>query len=145
MPHKRPPALTFLCWLIITVSFVATPFIIAGLIADFPEGNEGGPRWGDSVLLALAIASMAIGPLSAYYMLRAKNWARWLYVILVTLDVALTILLFAKGEVFPVAALIRAGVTAPVVIAIVFLPASNRYFAARGRPLWMIEEEEDGR
>jgi hypothetical protein len=144
MAHKRPAALTFLCWLIIVVSFVATPLIIAGLIADFPEGNQGGPRWGDSVLLALAIASMAIGPLSAYYMLRAKNWARWLYVTLVLLDVGLTILLFVKGEVFSTASLIRAGATAPLVLVIVFLPDSNRYFAGRGRPLWMIEEEEDG-
>jgi hypothetical protein len=147
MSYHRPVALTYLCWLIIAASFVTLPLAIGGFAGTDPEFSDWreihrGPAM---MLLALAAASVALGPLAAYFMLRAQNWARWLYAILIVLDLAVTSFLFARGELFSLLPFIRAAVTAPIVIVVVFLSASNRYFAAGGRPWWRLQEDDDGK
>ena len=143
MSRSRPAILTLLCWLILIGSFFGIPFSIGTFIATIPDRNQAGLGWSDQMLLALSIFGVALYPLAAYYMLNAKNWARWLMVALVLLDTSAAILLFVTGENYPIGFVIRDVLRVPFVLIVVFLPLSNRYFAGGGRPEWQIEDAED--
>jgi hypothetical protein len=145
MSQHRPASLTILCWITIFFTVLLTPFALAALLDGYADLVALGFKLMANLMIVLLVALMVVVPLTAYFMLKAKNWARWLYAVLVLLDIAGTTYILVYGPSFSVASLIRAAVLAPISLIIVFLPSSNRYFAAGGRPWWKLQEESDRR
>jgi hypothetical protein len=132
MQRSRPISLGIICWVSIFFSFLQTPALFAYSLILSPELTGGSRALYHGIFIFTVIYSILI-PFAAYFMLQAKNWARWLYVGLVLLDVALIVLSFVVQEPVGIAAIIRTALTVPIVFMIVFQRASNRYFSKRRR------------
>jgi len=110
---KRPLAVTIISWL-----YIATG--IVGIAYHAREFNPHHLFEGDA-MLAVSVRALAI--LSGIYMLRGKNWARYLALAWVGFHVIVSVF-HSRGE------LVMHSVLLVVIAYFLFRPPTTRYFSA---------------
>jgi hypothetical protein len=105
-----------------------------------------------AIELFVACGFAAIALFMCYFMLRAKNWARWIYLIISAIHYtfAFALLAFSNlGESLAVlrfrAAFIPGLLFFIIALIVLFLPRAREYFQGGGRPYWRIEQEQEER
>ena len=103
-----------------------------------------------NVQLILHFAHPGITLLACYFMFRAKNWARWLYVLCNGLlyGTALALLAddhLAEGFVFLrlTGAMVPGVIFLFIALIVLFRRDAREYFAVGGRPWWKREQEKE--
>lgn len=148
MNHKRPSGVTALCVLAMLGAMIEMMTSFADL------GEIGVTEWlrdhakSANVQLALHYAQPGITLLACYFMLNAKNWARWLYVASNGLRYGTALALLADHKLAEGFVFLRFhGVMVPgiillfVALVVLFREDAREFFAAGGRRTWQIEEE----
>ncbi len=99
--------------------------------------------------LALHYAQPGITLLACYFMLNAKNWARWLYVVSNGLRYGTALALLASDQLAEGYVFLRfKGVMVPgiilllIALVVLFRHDAREFFAAGGRRSWQLDREE---
>lgn len=149
MNPSRPRTLTFFCVVIMLSGLVTIGLAVIGTYGD---SDAEYIKWFDAHRAAalyevtLAYACGAAALFCGYFMLHAKNWARWLYIVAETTCIGLWVWAFLKGDLYSVFPIVREGVIFVLAMLFLFSPNARRFFAAGGLPWWQRpnegEEEE---
>ncbi len=149
MNPNRPFAVTFVC-------FLAMLFALIDAVFFFTDLSEvGNAQWmaehinSARLQLALHYVHSGITLLACYFILKARNWARWLYVITTGARHVLAIALLADDHLREgLQFLCFRGAMVPgllffgfAVLFALFRRGANEYFAAADRPWWERERE----
>jgi hypothetical protein len=110
--NKRPIYVTVLAYILIAAGAI-------GIAYHFTDFRVSPPMEYFGVLVVRLIAVMA-----GVYMLRGKDWARWLSIAWIALHLAISIFHTKEGVAVHAVALVAFTV-------LLFLPEANRYFRAR--------------
>ncbi len=148
MNLRRPPAVTAVC-------FIASVTAIFGMVTCFADFSQIGTTEtlhdhpiAANMRLTLHLLDPGISLLTCYFMLRARAWARWLYVLWSWLLYAIAFVFLALPH--PPAGfefLEFTGGMVPGVLFIIFATIvlfrseSRDYFAEGGRPWWQRERK----
>jgi hypothetical protein len=110
--NKRPIYVTVLGYVLIAAGAI-------GIAYHFTEFRTTNPR---EYLLVLVVRITAI--VCGVFMLRGKDWARWLAIAWIAFHLVISIFDTKKGTLVHAVVLV-------VFCVLLFLPAANRYFRAR--------------
>jgi hypothetical protein len=149
MNPNRPFAVTFVCFLAMLFALIDAVFFFT----DLSEGNNA--QWmtdhinSARLQLVLHYAHSGITLLACYFILKARNWARWLYVIVTGVRHTLGFVLLADDSLREgLRFLCFKGAMVPGLLIFVFAVSfalfrrnANEYFAAADRPWWEREKE----
>lgn len=126
----RPLPLSIISWLLVVMGAISllTP------IAMWTMRNEPGMKKAMEIAplsleatIALTVAAALVSIVSGIFLLRGAGWARWLYL---AANIGFLFFSIATQGLSP--SLIPGALMIAIVALIVFLPASNRYFAGQG-------------
>jgi peptidoglycan/LPS O-acetylase OafA/YrhL len=155
MTFPRPAGITWLC----AFAMIAALYDLTMAQYDFWEPDDPGTvLWiathatGARVQLGLTYVFATITLLTCFFILRAKNWARWTYLSVSVLRYALAFVLLAIDDSKQDLLYLRfrgAMVPGLLLLIMAFLVLFTRdardFFIAAGRPHWRVMEEEDER
>lgn len=155
MTFPRPAGITWLC----ALAMIAALYDLTMAQYGFWEPDDPDTAlWitthatGARVQLGLTYLFATITLVTCYFILQARNWARWAYLSVSVLRYLLAFALLAfddskqdflylrfRGAMVP-------GLLLLIMAFLVFFTRDARdYFIAAGRPLWRVQEEEDER
>ena len=127
--NKRPDAVSILCWIIIVMASIS---VFSGpAMTDSPVAKEEMARSAvpAAVQILMVVAGSLISGVSAIFMLRAANWARWLYVVGGGLCLVTSLLISSsKAMVLPGIPLYC------IAVVLLFRPEATAYFKAKQDP-----------
>lgn len=149
MNPTRPAALTLVCVLAMLGALIDAVFFFTDL------SEVGNAQWmADHVnsarlQLVLHYVHSGVTLLACYFILKARNWARWLYVIATGARHAVAFVLLADDSLREGLKFLRfRGAMTPglilfivAVLFVLFRRGANEYFAAADRPWWEREKE----
>ena len=149
MNPTRPTAVTLVCVLAMLFALIDAVFFFT----DLSDGNNA--QWmadhinSARLQLVLHYAHSGITLLACYFILKARNWARWLYVIATGARHALGFILLSDDSLREGLQFLRfRGAMVPGLLIFVFAVCfalfrrnANEYFAAADRPWWEREKE----
>ncbi len=149
MNYRRPVGVTAVCALAMCGAVIE---MLTGFV-DFRE--IGVSDWvrdhakSANLQLVLHYAQPGITLLACYFMLDAKNWARWLYVVSNGLRYGTALALLASDQLAEGYVFLRfKGVMVPgillllIAVVVLFREDARGFFAAGGRRSWQRDEEE---
>ncbi len=79
---ERPTSVTVICWFLIV--FNALSIVVSAVFFIVPDAKQSTTEISDlpfAVQMAGLYAANIIGLVSGLFMLKGKNWARWLYIV----------------------------------------------------------------
>jgi hypothetical protein len=155
MTFPRPAGVSWLCGFAILAALID---LCLAQLAFWDADDLDTRTWvaahpvGARVQLGVTYFYAAASLLTCYFMLHAKNWARWTYIFITSGRYVSAFVLLAFADVEEDFIFLRfRGAMIPglllVIMAFLVLFTRNArdYFAAGGRPLWRVQEEEDER
>ena len=149
MNPTRPFAVTFVCLLAMLGALIDATFFFTDLSetdnAQWMTDHANSAR----LQLALHYAYSGLTLLACYFIMKARNWARWLYVIGTGVRHTLALVLLSNDTLREGLQFLRfRGAMVPgmiffivAVLFVLFRRNANEYFAAADRPWWEREKE----
>jgi hypothetical protein len=124
---SRPTSVTVIAWILIAMNGLGLFGFVAAMQRDDKVTNEIMAKSPVPIPVqhAIGIAGMAVGLVSGYFLLKRKNWARYLYVCWTTFG-----LLFALATSPMKLMLIPSALIFVVTAFFLFRPDANKYFTS---------------
>ena len=150
MNPSRPAGVTVVCILAMLGALIDATFFFTDLsetdVAQWMTDHVASAR----LQLALHYVHSGITLLACYFILKARNWARWLYVIGTGAFYVLALVLIWNDSLREGLKFLRfRGAMVPgliffivAVLFVMFRRNANEYFAAADRPWWVREQEK---
>jgi hypothetical protein len=155
MTYPRPAGVSWFC----AFAILAALYDLSTAQLAFWDPSDPATRaWiaahptGARIQLGLTYFYASITLLACYYILKARSWARWTYLVLAVARYTLAFALLAfddagqnllflrfRGGMLPGLLLLL------MAFLVLFTRDARDYFVARGRPMWRVQEEEDAR
>jgi hypothetical protein len=128
---SRPTSITVIAWFLIGISVLGAAGIVLGFLVPKPTANEVVDESPIPVAIqyGFAFIGTAIDLVSGYFMLRGRNWSRYLYVVWSASHVAVFFWLTSSHRLY----LIPGAVITIVIAIFLFVPGANAFFAAGER------------
>jgi hypothetical protein len=151
----RPAGITWLC----VFAILAALYELTVAQLEYWDPEDPDTRlWiathftGARVQMGLTYLFATITLLTCYFIMRAKNWARWTYLSVSVGRYALAFILLAIEDAKQDLLYLRfRGAMMPGLLLLImaflvlFTRDARDFFIAAGRPLWRVQEEEDER